>query len=196
MISELNTTSLEEKCQLLLKKQNDLLSNIQATSSEYDNIQKEIHTTQMEYQKLQEQKKELSAVVQDLSAQLEQKQTELHFLEKDIQIAKLSHKSELESLERDRKLDALLEEYLTCDDFCTQFLKNLGSKVVKRDLAGKPIEYKNVYDVFLEARERARKRATSTINRYRRLPDVGTASSGGGVETGGRRPQVPEGMSL
>ncbi len=196
MISELNTTSLEEKCQLLLKKQNELLSNIQATSSEYDNIQKEIHTTQMEYQKLQEQKKELSAVVQDLSAQLEQKQTELQFLEKDIQIAKLSHKSELESLERDRKLDALLEEYLTCDDFCTQFLKNLGSKVVKRDLAGKPIEYKNVYDVFLEARERARKRATSTINRYRRLPDVGTTSSGGGVETGGRRPQVPEGMSL
>ena len=196
MISELNTTSLEEKCQLLLKKQNELLSNIQATSSEYDNIQKEIYTTQMEYQKLQEQKKELSAVVQDLSAQLEQKQTELQFLEKDIQIAKLSHKSELESLERDRKLDALLEEYLTCDDFCTQFLKNLGSKVVKRDLAGKPIEYKNVYDVFLEARERARKRATSTINRYRRLPDVGSTSSGGGVETGGRRPQVPEGMSL
>lgn len=196
MISELNTTSLEEKCQLLLKKQNDLLSNIQATSSEYDNIQKEIHTTQMEYQKLQEQKKELSAVVQDLSAQLEQKQTDLQLLEKDIQIAKLSHKSELESLERDRKLDALLEEYLTCDDFCTQFLKNLGSKVVKRDLAGKPIEYKNVYDVFLEARERARKRATSTINRYRRLPDVGTASSGGGVETGGRRPEIPDGMSL
>lgn len=196
MISELNASSLEEKCQLLLKKQNDLLSNINASTSEYNRIQSRIQSAHMECQDLQNQKNELSISVQDLSAQLEQKQTDLQLLEKDIQIAKLSHKSELESLERDRKLDALLEEYLTCDDFCTQFLKNLGSKVVKRDLAGKPIEYKNVYDVFLEARERARKRATSTINRYRRLPDVGTASSGGGVETGGRRPEIPDGMSL
>ena len=75
-------------------------------------------------------------------------------------------------MERDHKLDVLVEQYLECDDFCTEFLKGLGAKVVKRDLAGNPVERKDVYDIFLEARERARKRITSTTMRYRRLPNV------------------------
>ena len=129
--------------------------------------------------------------------QLDEKKRELQLLEKDIQIAKLSHKSELESLERDHKLDVLVEQYLECDDFCTEFLKGLGAKVVKRDLAGNPVERKDVYDIFLEARERARKRITSTTMRYRRLPNVeGSATSGGGVQTGGKNPRVSEEMSL
>lgn len=197
MTTEQNVKQMELKCQQLLKKRNDLLTDIKAKNVEYSIVQNNVSVATMEYQELKDKQDELSAVLHDLITQLDEKKRELQLLEKDIQIAKLSHKSEVESLERDRKLDVLVEQYLECDDFCTEFLKGLGAKVVKRDMAGNPVEHKAVYDIFLEARERARKRNTSTVMRYRRLPNVeGSAASDGGVQTGGKSPRVSEEMSL
>ena len=95
MTTEQNVKQMELKCQQLLKKRNDLLTDIKAKNVEYSIVQNNVSVATMEYQELKDKQDELSAVLQDLITQLDEKKRELQLLEKDVQIAKLSHKSEL-----------------------------------------------------------------------------------------------------
>ncbi len=138
----------------------------------------------------------LPLILRTTEEALKAKQTELTLMEKDIQIAKLTQKTEMERAEADRKFDAIMEEYLKCEPFFIEFLKLLGRRVTKRNEQGEIVETKAVYDIYLEARERRRKRMTGAAMSTRRLPDISgivdtSDTAPGGVESGGKRPTVP-----
>lgn len=189
MITEQKNKQLENQYQQTLKKYTHLLAMLEDKNAEYKSILDEAEITNFEYTQLEKKQRDAAEQLKQTEDVLKAKQTELTLIEKDIQIARLTQKTEMERAEADRKFDAIMDEYLKCEPFYIEFLKLLGKRVTKRNEQGEILETKAVYDVYLEARERRRKRMVDAAMSTRRLPDISgivdtSDTAPGGVESG------------
>ena len=196
MTTEQKNKQMENKYQLTLEKYNTLLANVEEKNAEYKSILDETEIARFEYTQMEKKQRDAAEQLKQTEDTLKAKQTELTLMEKDIQIAKLTQKTEMERAEADRKFDAIMEEYLKCEPFFIEFLKLSGKRVTKRNEQGEIVETKAVYDIYLEARERRRKRMVGAAMSTRRLPDISgivdtSDTAPGGVESGGKHPTVP-----
>lgn len=193
------TKQMENRYQQAVTKYNEIVVSIEEKAAENKSIQDETEILRFEYDELERKKQEADNQLKSAEDMLREKQTELQLIEKDIQIAKLNQKTEEERAETDLKFEAIMEKYLECDPFFIEFLKRLGKRVTKRNEKGEIVETQSIYDIYLEARERRRKRVMADgMRTRRRLPDISGVvdANGGGIETGGKHPTVDDGMSL
>lgn len=174
----------------LVVKNNNLLSQINENEAHLKELLNAKELTQFEYE---EAKKELDIKKEELSnlgMQLNHLHTELELLQKDIQIAQLSHDKLLQQIEDDKAYQVALQNFFDAEPYYIEFLKKM--KKVKRNDKGEIISVFSLYDVYLQSRERKKNQIEHTLNPKRRLPSGGGAD----IEVGGKHPEVPEDFEL
>lgn len=153
----------------LVVKNNNLLSQINENEAHLKELLNAKELTQFEY---------------------EEAKKELEILQKDIQIAQLSHDKILQKIEDDKAYQTALQNFFDAEPYYIEFLKKL--KKVKRNDKGEIVKVISLYDVYLQSRERRKNQIEHTLNPKRRLPFDGGAD----IEVGGKHPEVPEDFEL
>ena len=109
MITEQKNKQLENQYQQTLKKYTHLLAMLEDKNAEYKSILDEAEITNFEYTQLEKKQRDAAEQLKQTEDVLKAKQTELTLIEKDIQIARLTQKTEMERAEADRKFDAIMD---------------------------------------------------------------------------------------
>jgi len=145
-------------------------------SSKLDAIQDAVKKEMEKYNSMKKKR-------ETLELQLRQSKNELQIVQKAIELETMKQLTEKQKAEADQKYLEAIDRYLYCDDFTTNFLKNLGNR--KRHKPNGEIKVENIYSIYLEGRERARRRAIGRRDDLRRpLPKGG--------DSGGRVPPMAE----
>ena len=160
----------------LMRGCKNLEIRVQDLQKQEEQLTTDIEILSFDYQMQEEKYNEFISQLQDMQLTLEKRKVELQLVEKNIELAQARQMTEEQRVQEEEKLKAAIDRYLHSDDTAVSYIRGLGKRRFKNKQG--EISYRSVYDMYLEYKERLRKRAMGEYDLLRRpLPTV--ADDGG-----------------